>query len=226
MNQLFSIIHPTRRILKAKETQKKWLAAAKQPDLLEYIMVVDNEDLPKEPIEQWVDAYINHGDQTSVGANNCGAAISKGGLLIMMQDDVNEPPHHWDYELRSRLVDRYGENWSEKEIVVGVGCGIHNPNGSSLLTTIIMTRARYEALGYFVHPAFKHTHADDWHSFRAFADGVLFDLRREIIWRHHRCAEGDDAVYQRASSSDWYAHGHRTLEMLRHYYAVTGKDRP
>jgi hypothetical protein len=99
----------------------------------------------------------------------CRAAT--GQVLILNSDDM-EPPENWD----ALLSDQFsGLDPMERDFVVHVSTGwCDGPQASSIQ---ILSRARYERLGYAMYPGYESLYADDDFLEHAYVDGVVIDGR-------------------------------------------------
>jgi len=234
--KLISVIHPTRRLPLALKVKESWLAAAQNKDIIEYFIVCDQETHPtQDPVEMEADRvnlgiYYSPGN-TSVKANNYGASKSSGDIIMMLQDDMTQDVKQgWDTDLIGRLP----ADWKTKELAIWVGCGLHNPDGSSLCGHIVMTRPHYSRLGYFIPPWYYHLEADLHFSYLSQKQKTALDLRRELVWKHeHHRPDVDPAPYGRVynsvndSGETWQKHDYRTFwDYAKPHIDATGTDLP
>ncbi len=119
---LFSIIHPTARPDKWRAIYDAWLAAAVQPQSVEYVLVVDERWGFGSPLhdvkpsvrpfrDYWPDERYpasnqwvwNTGRRCYVDSVNVGAAAATGRILIVVADDQHPAPG-WDRHLLVALA--------------------------------------------------------------------------------------------------------------------------
>lgn len=139
-----TIIHPTRgRLKQALETRAKWLLNADGE--VEYIYSVDSDDFT---MPSWVDG-IRNPNKSAIEAINRAAEVASGDLFVVVSDDFNDPPKHWDTLLLSEIGDR-------SDFVLKTRDGIQD----TLVTLPILDRAYYERFGYVYRPEYGHLFAD------------------------------------------------------------------
>lgn len=139
-----SIIHPTRHRLKqALNTRAKWLLNADGE--VEYIYSFDTDDLT---VPSWMDG-IRNPNTSAIEAINRAAEVASGDLFVVVSDDFNEPPEHWDTMLLAEIGDR-------RDLVLKTRDGIQN----TLVTLPILDRTYYNRFGYVYSPEYGHLFAD------------------------------------------------------------------
>jgi glycosyltransferase involved in cell wall biosynthesis len=128
---------------------------------------------------------------------NKAAAASTGKVLIVASDDFYPPPK-WDHKLLSLPFP----SWPDREFVIHVNDGYVR----NLCTMPILTRRRYERLGYIYYPAYESVFCDTELTEKAKMDGVLINaLHLTFEHKHPDChkrqADEVDAVHN--SSGRW-----------------------
>ncbi len=238
----FSILHATYgRPEKAVSAMRMWLDRAVHPKNVEYIFACNSDDptVPQlmDKIEQslgFSSRVIANDFKGSAPAWDAAAKASTGEILIQAQDDV-EPPQGWDLKLLTAIhygtkpPDQFGCPvwWDAKgaKVFVAVSDGYRKDN---LCCTAIMTRARYEQCGEFLHSGFQSVFSDDDVTIRAYADAAdgkctLVEARDLVFLHRHHYHDKTvplDATYQRENSDEAYRIGaklfaERNSELVR-----------
>lgn len=220
MNPTFSILHASfGRPSKAIIALWTWFNQADSHKHMEYVLALNDDDpaLPQymnmlgwaRPIS--VEIKIVTGQfNGSAPAWDAAAKASSGLVMIQAQDDV-EPPHNWDRELGCRMLDS-GALDAAFPIFIAVSDGYRK---DKLCCTAIMTRARYEQCGEFLHPGYISVFSDDDVTIRAYADAAagkcaLIEARDLVFLHRHHYHDKSvpmDATYERENSSKAYTHG-------------------
>ena len=190
----FSILHATKRLPHGwRNSWTEFLEQADRPEVLEYLLCVDREDVSRERIE--VDRFlINDGRACPVDAWNFAARQSVGTVLIIGADDLF-PCEHWDTQILEAIGDL------SKPAVLWVDVADNNPD---LITHPIVTRAWYEQPGRggmphgeFFYPDYFSMGCDDELTEYAHRDGVVIDARETIHWRHEHWTVNPKVAYDR-----------------------------
>lgn len=151
---IITIIHPSKsRPKQAEVTIKEWLGKAKGKNNIEYILSCDDNDAFLSSYkdiseESGISIHINK-NKSAIEAINRSAEKSKGNLLIVLSDDFNEVPLHWDEDLLKHLDGK-------EDFLVKTKDGIQN----TLITLPILDRKYYERFGYVYPPNYVHLWAD------------------------------------------------------------------
>jgi glycosyltransferase involved in cell wall biosynthesis len=202
MNEItISCLHPTARAKKAIECFHEWRRKSKRFSLVEWIFGVDEGDtdtrniiidfvaLMKYPN---VSVAINYGHSSCVSAINRCARVAKGDILLEVCDDVG-CPDEWDEIVRSVLHSPH-----DHDLFVKFSDG----QNSELCPHPVISRKRYEILGYFFHPDFNpfHGFCDEDATLRARKDGSYIE-RLDVVFEHRHPAFGKnewDEIYLKA----------------------------
>lgn len=146
---------------------------------------------------------------------NCGrgwelaAKISSGMILVCVSDDLH-PCQDWDMEIIEALIENKAD--------IGHKWVMHVDDGGpeKKLTHPIMSRARYDEVGYFFYPHFASLYNDDEIWRKAERDGVLIDAKHILIKHvHHYFKEREfDAVDAVHSSDSRYDDSKRLFDWL------------
>lgn len=226
MRPLFSICHPTARPDGWRAAYDLWISRAAHPEQVEYVLSIDERwgFTPGSPAAIRASAIVterpglnivtaNQGRRCCVDSTNTAAAVSSGDVLILGADDY-EPPQDWDVLLLAKIspdaavADALARS---EDFVLHVSTGWYDgPEASSIQ---ILSRARYERLGYGLYPEYESLFADDDFLQAAYADGVVLDARDITIRHHHGAASGNwDAVYQHQNREESRRLGAELLE--------------
>lgn len=182
-----SLLHATRwRPEKAIACMRLWMERAEKPQDIEYIFAFERDDVASDvAIEKALDNPdgITFGQVSAIRGNFGGSApawnaaykASSGSLLIQVSDD-QEPPHHYDAAILTRLPT----DWQEKPLVVAVGDSNRN---DSLLTTLVATRKFCDEEGCFLFPGYKSVWSDGDATYRAYKRNAVVEAR-DLVFEH------------------------------------------
>lgn len=197
---LFSICHTTARPEGWRQAYETWIGRAKHPELIEYVLAVDArwgfKELPVMDRPQDKGVW-NTGRQCWVGGANVAAAHSTGKVIIISADDMF-PPQDWDRLLLEALDDREPEFY---DLAVHVAT---TADANDTMVLPIISRARYERLGYALYPEYDSVYADDECGEHARADGVCI-LARHIVVEHRHPTVTTKAVWDRVHQHQYRA---------------------
>jgi len=153
---MISLIHPSRgRSKKSFETTQEWIRNAGVET--ELIVSIDSDDSHK---DSYLDKYANlQNTKVIVNDNDCvvqaanhAAKSSSGEILLYLSDDFKPCPN-WGQAILD--VTRYCDpEWSLR-----VDDCLQRIK-ADVLTIPIISRALYQRLGYFFHPAYKSMFVD------------------------------------------------------------------
>ena len=204
---MFSLCHASGRPGQWKACYDDWCAACDNPAAVEYILAIDERwgfD-PKAPpvVNDRTRVLWWTGKRGSTTAWNAAAAESRGRVLIMVADDLRPPPH-WDTELLKAIPD------PGAEFVVQVSSA-KLPDDAGLMVAYLLSRKRYERLGYVINPEYIGIYADNEFGDHARQDGVVVDARH-LTFRHYHPYYGDglfprDNVYDAGNTSEAVVQG-------------------
>ena len=206
-----SLIHATRgRPQRAVETRKAWFDLAWNPDALEHVFCIDDDDPTASALASY-HVSKTKGGGGCVRAWNYGALGSRGSVIVQMSDDFL-PPMHWDKLILDEIEKAGGVG---KEIVLQVGDGHRTDD---LQTMAICTRTYFDKDFFLFHPDFTGVYSDNWFGELARSRGAVVDVRDRIQFFHDHPAFTSapmDETYARQNSPDAYEKGQKTLERLR-----------
>jgi glycosyltransferase involved in cell wall biosynthesis len=194
-----------------------WLKMAKDTSCFEIILAVDSDD--QSSIEE---AYKCHEDLKQKGISskvviqsdlpgtcvkgwNLAAKHATGKVLITISDDFY-PIRNWD----ERILTVSDSDWINRRHVVMVNDGYVK----DLCTLPIVTKARYDELGYFFYPGYKSMYCDTELTHHALQDGVMIKALHLVFSHYHpdnqmRMRDGIDRSH---SSSERYESGRILFE--------------
>ena len=201
-----SLIHATRgRCKQAVEARRLWFNKAKNPDAIEHIFGLDDDDMHGAFLSVHNHAVAN-GIGGCVAAWNAAAEKAQGEILIQLSDDWN-PPMHWD----QIIIDAIGDTSESKVLAISDG---HRTD--KLLCMAILTSKRYRQQGFMFHPEFFSVYSDNYFTDKAYQDGVIIEAR-DIVFEHLHPIFGKaewDETYARSNSDKNFANGKATYEKL------------
>ena len=209
-----TLLHATRgRAQKAWECRERWMGAAVNPHLIEYIMAVDEDDqASRELARQFKHVVVEPG--SCVRAWNAAARMADGQILVQLSDDWT-PPAGWDRAILDAFEGVTGP------AVLAVSDGTRK---DSLLCMAILNRARLQAQGELFFEGYESVFSDNEFSHRAWADGVVIDRRASLVFEHAHPFFGKaewDETYRRNNDENRYDRG-RALFMARNPDAGMG----
>jgi len=225
---IFSLLHATwHRPEKAVAAMRLWLARAINPEAIEYLVAVNDDD--EATAKAFLDEkaiVVNRPYRGSAPAWNDAARYSSGDLLVQVSDDF-DPPCNWDVSLLEAIERGTQGNWLEKPMVVAVSDGYRT---DSLLCMFICNREYYELEGYFLHPSFRSVFSDDHATFRALkrardGEAILVNARHLVFKHEHHYHNPDipmDETYKRQNSDEAYRSGVLLFESLNPDWKETG----
>jgi hypothetical protein len=227
-----SILHTSARPDQWRNTYEAWIAAAAHPQNVEYILCADerwgfadSDPLWAEWLARdfmgsgnrlaWNTAPYKHSGYVS-GVNEA-AKHSTGDVLVVIADDFF-PCQHWDEEIIWAL---YPVHLGGREAVIWVPTNTPKEFERNIMVAPILTRSRYERLGYVLYPKYESMYADN-----DFAEHAQFDqeegrcviIRGTFAFDHKHPffhPEQMDDVYRAQNHPDAYEWGKRILEGRR-----------
>ena len=205
-----SLIHATRgRPAQAAQCRNQWLNLAANPERIEHIACVDEDDEPTLRLAKQFKHVIGTA-KSCVASWNQGAEIASGDLLVQLSDDWIPVPG-WDTKLVSE-IEGAGETLND-ELVIAISDGHRTDD---LLCMAICTRARWEKQGReLFSPEYESVFSDNEFSHRAWRDGVVIDARARITFTHAHPAFNAapmDATYAHNNQKARYERGAETFK--------------
>jgi len=206
---MISLIHPSRgRPEKSSVNYARWIDLASSYKI-ELILSLDYDDplinkynqcyerLTRDDHENDYPVHILlNNNRSVVDATNMAADKSKGDILVYLSDDF-DCPRKWN----DLIIDRIGD--TSKPVMLKVDDCLQNFN-VGVLTIPIMTRALYQMLGYFYHPAYKSMHVDV-DLFEVCNKLGVIKNAPDLKFPHNHVSNGkaqDDDTYRR-SAANW-----------------------
>jgi glycosyltransferase involved in cell wall biosynthesis len=208
MSYKISLLHATRgRSKQAIECRDKWLSSAKNPESIEHIFGIDDDDNDSLANINTARVIVPRGKGCVQAWNACAKAC-KGDILIQLSDDW-EPVPEWDALIIKEFEGVEGEQ------VLGVSDGARKDD---LLCMAILNRKRYEKQGFMFHPDFFSVYSDNYFTWAAQKDKVLKDASHIVFEHKHPVfnkAEWDE-TYKRSNAQQHYFAGQvKFLELTR-----------
>lgn len=210
---MFTIIHPTARPDKWREIFDAWFASCSDMSSWLYVLVCDKRwgftELPT-MADPHFRAIWNTGRRCYVDAVNLGAQYATGDVLLVIADD-QYPAQDWDFHLAEALAD------SGKE-VVEVSTGTPAEHERGILVMPILTRARFERLGYVFFPQYESMFADNDFCEHARRDDQVADARHLLFPHKHPYFDKSvesDAAYEAQNRPEAYQLGGAVLQARR-----------
>lgn len=233
---LFSILHTSARPNKWREIYDAWIKAAVNPEQVEYVLCVDERwGFTREMFVEQFDAMArlqprdikitwNTQRRCYVDGVNTAAQASTGRILIVNADD-QYPCEGWDQKLELALAKCGGFTsvlgLEEADYVVEVSTGTVDEHNRGILVMPILSRARYERLGYVFYPEYESMYADNDFCEHARQDGVIIDASYLLFPHRHPYNEGNQAIdtwdeqYRAQNRQEAYRLGHTLFRWRR-----------
>lgn len=224
---IFSILHTSARPDKWRKVYDAWIAAAVHPELVEYVLVVDERWGFAEDELNVHEATIaiqnrmrpqdqviwNTGRKCYVEGVNLAAAASCGLMLIVNADD-QYPCQDWDEHLGE--MSTAGIPAPIDDFVVEVNTGTPKEHERGIIVLPIMSRPRYRRLGYVLYPEYESMYSDNDFYAHAKAEERIIDCRHIPVFPHrHYLFTPDvpnDAAYREQNKPSAYSHGKALFE--------------
>ena len=236
----FSILHTSARPDAWRAVYDAWIKAAARPEDVEYVLVVDprwgfGRVMCGEGRQDRYNGYymrtmrgndkavVNTGRMCYVDGVNIASEHATGNVLIVVADD-QFPCDKWD-EVFGDSCDRV-TGGHRAEFVVRVPTGTPQEIERNITVMPIVSRARYQRLGYIFYPGYESMFADNDLSEHAQHDGCFIEASGlpEFPHRHdwfnqgggyHEWVQVADSAYQRQNRPEAYATGARVLAERR-----------
>lgn len=140
---------------------------------------------------------------------NVAATMAKGKVLIVISDDFT-PCEKWDEKLKNFM----GGKWMDQERVLLLNDGYL----SDICTIPVITRKRYEALGYVFFPGYSSMFCDTDLTVQARQDDILLNARSIGVFEHLHpdCQKRErDGVDMKHASLERYDRGQRLFHIRK-----------
>ncbi len=191
-----SVLHATRgRPEQAIKIREMFIKRAGAP--IEYIFGLDSDDAQSIAALSKYPHVIVKGGHGIVQAINAAAEKATGRILVMAADDCH-PPENWAIDVRAAFADQLHE-----PVVLATSDGYSD---QMLIPHPIMTRAFYQAQGYFYCPEYPHLFCDTELTVRAAEAGQIIDARHLVFKHEHPMFTGappDKMALERNSKEAW-----------------------
>lgn len=224
----FSIIHPSIRPKKWREIYDAWIAAAERPEDVQYVLAVDNKwGFVSSILSDWESdaaspghAYTNDQIWTTgnyVQSVNEAAKSATGDVLVVIADDI-WPVKGWDRLFRDSLPARpIPTNPFEFAIWVNNGW---NEQGRGIMAMPVLSRSRFERLGYVYFPGYESMWADNDLAHHVMLDAKkglcsLIKLAEPVFEHKHPSFDGSvpvDDQYRKQNRVEAYNLGQRLFQ--------------
>lgn len=230
---LFSIIHPSARPDQWRTVYDAWMGACIDPSRFEYILVADerwgfNRNASKWMSDLWGDARFNpvwndtpYKHSGYVSSVNLGGAKASGQILIVVADD-QFPCEKWDKALIHALTKPVNlpDYPANRDWVLEVSTETHpthSDHDRGIMPMPILSRARYERLGYVFWPEYESMFADNDFCEHARQDGVVIEARH-LVFPHKHWINGKregDAADKAQNAAGAYTLGAEVFALRR-----------
>jgi len=188
MEQSISLIHPSRsRSKMALDTVMEWASKASNPESIQYILSIDNDEPYLDGYQKVIDAaddlfedafYVKDNNKNVVMAANVAAKEAECGIIVLMSDDFS-CPEKWDEFILENINP-------EKEEALQVNDGAW-PEHRNIMTLPIITKKLYKKLGYIYNPIYEGYCADTDLGETCNAMGILKkNYTKPFIHKHWR----------------------------------------
>lgn len=230
---LFSVLHPSNRPNAWRKVYDAWMAACVDPSLVEYVLCVDHDGpfdggttMPGGPRAKLFGAQMivrNSDRHCAVDAYAAAAKASTGHILICIADDLF-PCEKWDERLTLSIptvfeptqdFDAQGRFVLDlsREFIIDVSTS--TPPGRRIFEMPIVSRPRYERLGYLFYPEYLSMYADNDMFEHAERDGVIINARHLMFEHRHPFFDKSvemDETYLHTNRPEAYEVGKRIFE--------------
>jgi Glycosyl transferase family 2 len=239
---LFSILHTSARPNKWKAVYDDWLSKAAHPEDVEYVLCVDERwGFPRgwgqdrdevaglsHPSAGFRIVW-NEGRRCYVDGVNTAAAASTGRILIVNADD-QFACEAWDQRVIATLFEHdfrllIEPSKDDDRFVIEISTGTPQEHERAIMVMPILSRARYEDLGYVFFPQYESMFADNDFCEHARQDGIVIDARHLVFpHRHPLFIPGtqSDAAYEAQNSKQAFCDGQALL--MRRRASKFGKE--
>lgn len=210
---LFSICHTSARPEKWRAVYDDWMNKAVHPEQVEYVLCVDprwgfslNPNDYDTPLDN-IHVVVNTKRRCYVDGVNLAAEGSTGDILIVNADD-QFAFNKWD-EALTALVAAEGvvHSCRVEQFVLEPNTGTPDEHARGIMVMPILSRARYEKLGYVFYPEYESMCADNDFFAHAYQDGVVIDARHVGVFPHRHPLYDSEGRWRRPVEieSEWDA---------------------
>lgn len=156
---LFSILHTSARPGEWEKVYRAWLDNADHPEYVEYVLVVDHDwGFTELPILRPQDKVVWQAKNRHcyVDGVNLAASVSTGSILIVNADD-QFPCARWD----TNLLLHHNNVPVAGDFIILASTGTPDEHMRQISVMPILSRARYERLGWVLYPAYESMYSDN-----------------------------------------------------------------
>ena len=140
---------------------------------------------------------------------NAAAKLASAKCIVVATDDTI-PEIDWD----EKIIE--SADWNT-EVVLNTMDGTEEfDKRTYMVKTVILSKKRYNQLGYVLHPNFKHVYCDNFHTWISHRDDVVIH-RKDIMFEHLHPSIGKsepDKFYINASTQEEYDKGSKIFYKL------------
>lgn len=214
---LFSILHTSARPDKWREIYDAWISAAARPEDVEYVLCMDERwgFVNNETIRSWEMLRPNLNRITwntdrrcYVDGVNKAAKESTGQILIVNADDQYPMPD-WDTALWQTILSSNSyisaTSLPVREFVIEVSTGTpdeHDRGGNPIIVMPVLSRARYQRLGYVFFPDYESMFSDNDLHDHAAQDGVIIQAHH-LLFPHRHPMFDEHGAWRQVQASAW-----------------------
>lgn len=212
------IVHPSRnRANLAARAAHKWLTSAANPDNIGYVLSLDTDESQLSEYHDYTkDMAVNiitNPNKTAIEAINK-AVSGCWDLLIVVSDDFNQPPFHWDKMLTEALKGK-------SDYIVKTDDGAQ----PWIITLPIMDRVYYERFGYVYDPDFIHLFCDTALSHIGAILGRTITLPIKIPHNHYSTGLNRKDAINEKNDATWEQGKRVYFEKLFRYFDIPESQR-
>jgi hypothetical protein len=235
----FSIIHPSIRPKKWREIYDAWIAAAERLGNVEYILAVDatwgfDQQEVNGQLADYTWARDDHGSTFTatnkliytkgnyVQSVNEAAKAATGDVLVVIADDIWSAKG-WDRIFREAaegaMLNLDAALQFPKEFAIWVNNG-WNEQGRGIMAMPVLSRSRFERLGYVYFPGYESMWADNDLAHHVMLDAKkglcsLIKLEEPVFEHKHPSFDGSvpvDDQYRKQNRVEAYNLGQRLFQ--------------
>ena len=197
-----------------REYLDMWLNTAERPDLVEYVVAMDESDIAAIQGSRGIRRVVSPDttDRPSTVRNwNAAADLSRGDILFVIADDLSPQPV-WDTHLRSVIGQL-----NPLTVSFGVKVSDSPKANDVLLRHPVISRAWFLTEGLF-DPHFDGVYCDDDITYRLYSRAFILDGRALPIvdHRHPQVDRGIEKSlsHKRQNAPSAYSQGKGVIDML------------
>lgn len=221
----FSLLHTSARPNKWREIYDQWLSCADEPSQVQYVLIGDqrwgfdkyNPGLSLRDIDTYANLFPSR--RCYVEGVNLAARYSRGRTIVVIADDQH-PCQGWDTAI-NRVIRDYEliDRGTVMEYVIRVNTETPDEVKRNITVMPIVSRTRYQRLGYIFYPGYESMYADNDLSEHAQQDGVMIeagDILSTFPHRHPFFTDAEmDEQYAAQNRKEAYSTGLNILNVRR-----------